>query len=224
MVTLGRAGRQPWAFSRPICARRAAGRSWRSWRSEGIRALMLPEEATRNGAVESLAEEARQYAEFFRSASGLNWTACWSRFPTSATSGRSRIRSALGGDRTCPVLVHAFPDQPDRMSIQYRRGQLSAARFRSATTCTSTASATRCRPADTRRIPHSSEAFRAELRRFAGVCRVVRVRCAGCRIGQIGARPAAFNTVRYSEKAARAGRASPSSRWTFRSCWGGSGA
>src|SRR5205085_9701622 len=41
--------------------------------------------------------------------------------------------------------------------------------------------------------------FRADLRRFAAVCRVVRgLRTA--RIGAIGARPAAFKTVRYSEK------------------------
>jgi L-fucose isomerase-like protein len=33
--------------------------------TEGIRPLLLPEEATRNGAVESLSE-ARQYADFFK--------------------------------------------------------------------------------------------------------------------------------------------------------------
>jgi L-fucose isomerase-like protein len=37
------------------------------------------------------------------------------------------------------------------------------------------------------------------MNRFAGVCRVVRG-MRGLRIGAIGARPAAFNTVRYSEK------------------------
>ena len=37
------------------------------------------------------------------------------------------------------------------------------------------------------------------LRRFAATCNVVR-RLKNARIGAIGARPAAFNTVRYSEK------------------------
>ena len=44
-----------------------------------------------------------------------------------------------------------------------------------------------------------SEEFRADLHWFASVCRVVRG-FKNLRIGAIGARPAAFNTVRYSEK------------------------
>src|SRR6202035_5471106 len=44
-----------------------------------------------------------------------------------------------------------------------------------------------------------SPSFRADLRQFAAVCRVVRG-LRGLRIGAIGARPAAFKTVRYSEK------------------------
>src|SRR5262249_40353875 len=41
--------------------------------------------------------------------------------------------------------------------------------------------------------------FRADLRRFAATCNVVR-KLKTLRIGALGARPAAFNTVRYSEK------------------------
>ena len=42
-------------------------------------------------------------------------------------------------------------------------------------------------------------AFRQDLERFLGVCRIVNgLRSA--RLGAIGARPGAFNTVRYSEK------------------------
>ena len=44
-----------------------------------------------------------------------------------------------------------------------------------------------------------SEGFRRDLREFAATCRVVRG-LRGARIGAIGARPAAFKTVRYSEK------------------------
>ena len=44
-----------------------------------------------------------------------------------------------------------------------------------------------------------SETFEKDLAWFAGVCRVVRG-MRPLRIGSIGARPAAFNTVRYSEK------------------------
>ena len=41
--------------------------------------------------------------------------------------------------------------------------------------------------------------FRADLQRFVGTCRVVRG-LRNLRVGALGARPTAFNTVRYSEK------------------------
>ncbi|MBN2309572.1 MAG: fucose isomerase, partial [Candidatus Hydrogenedentes bacterium] len=41
--------------------------------------------------------------------------------------------------------------------------------------------------------------FKEEIAFFTSVCRVVDG-LAGCRVGALGARPAAFNTVRYSEK------------------------
>ncbi len=44
-----------------------------------------------------------------------------------------------------------------------------------------------------------TEAFAAEIHNFAAVCRVANG-MRGCRVGALGARPAAFNTVRYSEK------------------------
>src|ERR1035441_603615 len=45
----------------------------------------------------------------------------------------------------------------------------------------------------------NSEVFAKDIGWFAGVCRVVRG-LRRLRIGAIGARPSAFNTVRYSEK------------------------
>src|SRR4029077_6981825 len=44
-----------------------------------------------------------------------------------------------------------------------------------------------------------SESFRADLDQFQHVCRVVHG-LRGVRLGAVGARPGAFNTVRYSEK------------------------
>ncbi len=44
-----------------------------------------------------------------------------------------------------------------------------------------------------------SASFKADLQKFAGVCKVVNG-LRGARLGAIGARPGAFNTVRYSEK------------------------
>ena len=95
-----------------------------------------------------------------------------------------------------PVLVQATPDTPGRMTISDRRdsfcGKMSA-----------------CNNLAQYGIPYSltslhteapdSDIFRRDLDWFAAVCRVVRG-LRRLRIGAIGARPAAFNTVRYSEK------------------------
>ena len=48
-------------------------------------------------------------------------------------------------------------------------------------------------------VDPESDSFRQDLQDFGACCRVVRG-LSGARIGAIGARPAAFNTVRYSEK------------------------
>jgi L-fucose isomerase-like protein len=95
-----------------------------------------------------------------------------------------------------PVLVHAWGDETKKMGIANRRdsfcGKMSV-----------------CNVLTQYGIPFSltslhtehpdSDMFAKDVRWFAGVCRVVRgLRSA--RIGAIGARPAAFKTVRYSEK------------------------
>ncbi len=95
-----------------------------------------------------------------------------------------------------PVLIQATPDDPRRMTLNDRRdsfcGKMSA-----------------CNNLMQYGIPYSlttlhteapdSEEFKKDLAWFIGVCRVVRG-MRGLRIGAIGARPSAFNTVRYSEK------------------------
>ena len=95
-----------------------------------------------------------------------------------------------------PVLIQATPDTPGRMGIRDRRdsfcGKMSV-----------------CNNLKQYGIPYSltslhtvipdSDAFRSDLQWFAAVCRVVRG-LRNARFGAIGARPAAFNTVRYSEK------------------------
>jgi L-fucose isomerase-like protein len=95
-----------------------------------------------------------------------------------------------------PVLVQATPDTPGKMSIRDRRdsfcGKMSA-----------------CNNLAQYGIPYSlttlhtvlpqSADFRRDLEWFLSVCRVVKG-LRRLRIGAIGARPTAFNTVRYSEK------------------------
>ncbi len=95
-----------------------------------------------------------------------------------------------------PVLVQATPDTPAQMTIASRRdsfcGKMSA-----------------CNNLRQYGIPYSltrlhtvspdSAEFEHDLAWFGAVCRSVNG-LRNLRIGAIGARPAAFNTVRYSEK------------------------
>ncbi len=95
-----------------------------------------------------------------------------------------------------PVLVQATPDTPSRMTISDRRdsfcGKMSA--------CNNLAQyGIRYSLTSQHTEAPDSAAFARDLEWFLGVCRVVRG-LRGLRVGAIGARPAAFNTVRYSEK------------------------
>ena len=95
-----------------------------------------------------------------------------------------------------PVLIQATPDAAGKMTITDRRdsfcGKISVSN--NLAQYGILYSLTRLHT-----VSPDSDAFRRDLEWFAGVCRVVNgLRTA--RIGAIGARPAAFNTVRYSEK------------------------
>jgi len=95
-----------------------------------------------------------------------------------------------------PVLIHAFPDDPKKMSARNRRdsfcGKMSV-----------------CNNLMQYGIPYSltefhtvepeSDSFKEDLYQFGACCRVLNG-LRGARIGAVGARPAAFNTVRFSEK------------------------
>ena len=96
-----------------------------------------------------------------------------------------------------PVLVQATPDTPSKMTISDRRdsfcGKMSACNNLTAIWHSLFADFASHRNSPVRRV--SKKIWRGSL----GVCHVVRG-LKGLRIGSIGARPQAFNTVRYSEK------------------------
>jgi L-fucose isomerase-like protein len=151
-----------------------------------------PEE-TKHGAIETR-PEARKCADLFRA----NRDRIDGVIVTLPNFGDERaIADCLRmADLNVPVLVQATPDTPGRMTIRDRRdsfcGKMSA-----------------CNNLKQYGIPYSlttlhteapdSDVFAKDLDEFAAVCRVVRG-LRRLRIGAIGARPAAFNTVRYSEK------------------------
>src|SRR6266581_2413336 len=161
--------------------------------ARGIKPIILDESESKFGAVETRQEAAR-CAELFKKhreqIDGIVVTL--PNFGDERAIAETLRMANLG----VPVLMQATPDTPSKMTIRDRRdsfcGKMSA-----------------CNNLTQYGIPYSltsrhteapdSELFQSDLNWFAGVCRVARG-LRRLRIGAIGARPAAFNTVRYSEK------------------------
>ena len=161
--------------------------------ANGYKAIVLSPEQTQHGAVQT-PDDARHCAELFKKhheeIDGIIIT-----LPNFGEE-RGIVDAIRLSELNVPVLVQATPDRTDIMKISHRRdsfcGKMSA-----------------CNNLMQYGIPYSlttlhtvspsSESFRKDLTWFASVCRVVNG-FKNLRIGAIGARPAAFNTVRYSEK------------------------
>ena len=95
-----------------------------------------------------------------------------------------------------PVLIQAYPDDLAQLSVARRRDAFCG----KVSVCNNLVQAGIPFSLTQRHVIHPLDAeFRAELERFLAVCRVVRG-LRNVRIGAVGARPGAFNTVRYSEK------------------------
>ncbi len=158
-----------------------------------IEAVMLDENETKLGSVETY-DHAKACADLFK-------------------ANRERIEGILvvlpnfGDEKgvadtiklsglNVPILVQAYPDDLEALNVERRRdafcGKVSVCNnlrqygYQYSITSLHTSHPT-------------SEAFREDLLKFVSVCHVVKgLRSA--RLGAIGARPGAFNTVRYSEK------------------------
>jgi L-fucose isomerase-like protein len=167
----------------------------------GMDVVALTPEESKYGAVETR-EESRRCAELFKK----NRERIDGVIVTLPNFGEERaIADTLRlADLHVPVLIQATPDDPKKMTIAFRRdsfcGKMSACNnlkqygiAYSITTLHTEA-------------PDSPE-FAADLEWFASVCRVVNG-FRNLRVGAIGARPTAFNTVRYSEKILEANRIS----------------
>ena len=161
--------------------------------SAGIDVVALTPEQSKYGAVETR-EESKRCAELFKkNADRIDGVVV-----TLPNFGEERaIADTLRlASLRVPVLIQATPDDPKKMTIAFRRdsfcGKMSA-----------------CNNLRQYGIPYSittlhteapdSPEFIHDLQWFAAVCRIVNG-FRNLRIGAIGARPAAFNTVRYSEK------------------------
>ena len=157
----------------------------------GARAVVLSPEESRHGAVETYAESQRCAALFKQHEEEIDGI-----IVTLPNFGEERgiVDAIRLSGLKVPVLVQATPDRSDDMTIAMRRdsfcGKMSA-----------------CNNMMQYGIPYSlttlhteslgSPEFKADLEWFSAVCRIVKG-LKNLRIGAIGARPTAFNTVRYS--------------------------
>jgi len=162
-------------------------------REQNIDAVILDEQATKLGAVETW-EHAQKCAGLFdenrHRIDGILVT-----LPNFGDEKGIAETIKLASLRV-PILVQAYPDDLGKFSLERRRdafcGKISV-----------------CNNLYQYGIPFSltelhtvtpkTEPFRADLQRFAAVCRVVKG-LKNARLGAVGARPNAFNTTRYSEK------------------------
>ncbi|MFW9880172.1 MAG: L-fucose/L-arabinose isomerase family protein [Candidatus Thorarchaeota archaeon] len=155
--------------------------------------FILDEEETPLGAVETFSD-AKKCAELFKKNSDkiLGIIICLCNFGDEKAVANTLKLSNLN----VPVLVHASSDELDKMDRTHRRdafcGKISVTSvlYQYGIPFTLTKYHT-CRI--------KSEIFKEDLKRFEKICRIVK-KLRNARLGQIGTRPNAFETVRYSEK------------------------
>ncbi len=160
---------------------------------EGFKAIAVGPEDTPYGSVESIAD-AQKLADLFKKhrdeIDGV--------LVTLPNFGDERAISNVmrWSGLDVPILVQAFPDDPKKMTIADRRdsfcGKMSCCDNLRQYGFKYTLTSQHC-------VDPESESFRQDLRSFAAVCRIVRG-LRSVRVGLLGARPAPFTTVRFSEK------------------------
>ncbi|WP_213992326.1 L-fucose/L-arabinose isomerase family protein [Sodalis sp. dw_96] len=159
----------------------------------GIKTVILDESQSKLGGVETW-QDAKACAELFhRHRDEINGVVIL--LPNFGDEKAVADAVRLSG-LTVPVLVQAEQDSLDKMGLATRRdsfcGKISLCN-----------NLRQCGIPFTLTSRHvctvAGEDFAGDLRRFTQLCRLVHA-MKGVRIGAIGARPAAFNTVRYSEK------------------------
>ena len=159
----------------------------------GLRAVMVDERTTKLGAIETYADASKCAALFRAHAEEIDGVLV--ALPNFGDE-KAVVDTLRGSGLRVPILVQAEPDDLGRLDVARRRDSF----------CGKISVCNNLRQYGfpfslTRRhtVGLAEPEFLHDLDWFAAVCRVVRgLRRA--RLGAIGARPAAFNTVRFSEK------------------------
>ncbi|TFG00206.1 MAG: fucose isomerase, partial [Promethearchaeota archaeon] len=155
--------------------------------------IILDEEDTPLGAVETYSDS-KKCAELFKKNSDKisGVIICLSNF-----GDEKGIATTLRlANLNIPILIQASSDKVDEMSREFRRdsfcGKISVCSvlYQYGIPFTLT---------KTHTCPIQSEDFKSDIFKFDRICQIVK-KLKNARFGQIGTRPNAFETVRYSEK------------------------
>lgn len=162
-------------------------------KAEDIKPIVLDEKTTKLGGVETW-QDAQKCAALFRE-HREEIDGILVLLPNFGDEKGVADTIKLSGLKV-PILVQAYPDDLAQLTVERRRdsfcGKISV--------CNNLRqygypfSLTRMHT-----VHPNSESFKEDLRKFIGVCRVVKG-LKNVRLGAVGARPGAFNTMRFSEK------------------------
>jgi L-fucose isomerase-like protein len=159
----------------------------------GVTPVILGEKDTKLGGVETHAE-ARTCANLFRQ-HREQLDGVLVVLPNFGDEKGVADTLKLAGIKV-PILIQAYPDDLNKLDVARRRdgfcGKISV--------CNNLVQAG-IKFSVTRKhvVRPNDDSFVSDLKDFIAVCRVVKG-LRGLRLGAVGARPGAFNTVRYSEK------------------------
>jgi L-fucose isomerase-like protein len=156
----------------------------------GHETLLLDAEATRFGAVETVAE-GKRYAAFLKANAG-KFDGVILFLPN---FGDENGAVAALKDAGVPILVQAYPDELDKMSVDFRRDSFCGKISIMDVFYQNRIKFTALKP---HTVAPTSKAFAANVDHFDRVCRVVKA-LKNMVVGAIGARTTAFKTVRVDE-------------------------
>ena len=162
-------------------------------RENGYNAVALKLNDTKFGAVETYGE-AKQCAALFAQNAGKidGLIVTLPNFGDEKGVAEAIKQSGL----QCPILIHAEQDDQANMVMGARRDSFCS----KISVCNNLVQAgIPFTLTSQHTLAVTSKAFQQDLARFAATCRILRG-LKNVRFGAIGSRPAAFNTVRYSEK------------------------
>lgn len=158
-----------------------------------INPVILPEDDTNLGGVETW-QEAKKCAALFK-ANQDKIDGILVVLPNFGDEKGVADTIKLSGLQV-PILVQAYPDDLNQFDLERRRDAF----------CGKISVCNNLRQygypfslSELHTVYPTTEGFKADLKKFAGVCRVVKG-LKNARLGAVGARPNAFNTVRFSEK------------------------